>query len=54
MELKIDDKYSIVLNDNPYEFYATRYGERWRNLVGDGLILAMAYKLEELMEQPND
>lgn len=53
MELKINDKYSIVLNDgndgNPFEFYATRYGERWRELAGDNLVLAMVYALENLM-----
>ena len=47
MELKINDRYSIVLNDKPFEFYATRYGERWRELAGDNLVLAMIYKLRE-------
>jgi hypothetical protein len=47
MKLKIDDKYSIVRQDNPYEFYATRYGERWRELVGDGLVLALVQHIEQ-------
>ena len=50
MKLKIDDRYSIVLNNNPWEFYATRYGEKWRDLTGDNLVLAMVHKLEESQE----
>lgn len=50
--LKIDDenKYGIVLNEKPYKFYATRYGEEWQNLVGNNLVLAMYYRIERLTE----
>lgn len=48
--IKIDDKYSIVLQEKPYEFRATRYDEQWRDLVGDGLVLAMTYKIQEMQE----
>ena len=45
----MDGKYTVV---NELEegggFRALRYGEEWRNLAGDNLILAMAYEIEEL------
>ncbi len=42
-------KYTIILNDGPlYEFKAFRYGEEWRDLVGDGLILSLVHKIIEL------
>lgn len=30
------------------EFYAERYGEYWRDLNGDNLIMAMMYEIERL------
>lgn len=51
--LKIDDKYEIVvdLDNNNSEFKCLRYGEEWRDLVGDNLFLSMFYRIQELEEQ---
>ena len=47
----MDGKYTVV---NELEegggFRALRYGEEWRNLVGDNLVLSMAYEIEYLRE----
>jgi hypothetical protein len=45
-------KYTVVneLNEGG-KFYALRYGEEWRSLAGDNLILAMFYKIEQLTER---
>jgi hypothetical protein len=51
MELKINNKYTIIEDLPNGVFKATRHGEEWRNLVGDNLILSMAYKIEELEEE---
>jgi hypothetical protein len=51
MELKIDNKYTIVEDLRNGVFKATRYGEEWRNLVGDNLILAMVSKIEEMEKE---
>lgn len=53
-----EGKYEIVLNTkgNKMNFYAKRYGEYWRNLIGDNLILAMYFRinyLTELLEENN-
>ncbi|WP_002145547.1 hypothetical protein [Bacillus cereus] len=49
-EIKLEDgKYTVVneLSDGG-GLHALRYGEEWRNLAGDNLILAMFHKIEEL------
>ncbi len=46
----VDGKY-IVSHDNGYNFKALRYGKKWRDLTGDGLILALVHKIEELEDQ---
>ena len=45
-------KYTVVnaLNEGG-GFKALRYGEEWRNLVGDGLVLAMFHEIERLIEE---
>ena len=43
-------KYTLILEDNGKKFYALRYGEEWRDLIGDNLILAMFYRMKELEE----
>jgi len=45
-----DGKYTVVLVDNGKEFKALRYGEEWRDLAGEGMILAMFYRIQELEE----
>lgn len=51
MQFKIDlqdGKYTYVF-DNGNQ-YALRYGESWRDLVGDNLVYAMACRIQELEE----
>ena len=51
-----DDLVKVSLEGGKYEViqsaegraYALRYGEPWRELVGDTLTLSMAYRIEEL------
>ena len=45
----LDGKYTIQ-HDNGTNFKALRYGEEWRDLTGDGLMLALVEKIEELQE----
>jgi len=40
-------KYEIIEDLARGNFKATRYGEEWRNLVGDKLMLALFSRLEE-------
>jgi len=35
-------------------FKALRYDEEWRDLVGDNLVLAMFYEIQNLREQLED
>ncbi len=44
-----DGKYAVIHN-NGQGLHALRYGEQWRNLAGDNLVMAMAYEIEELRE----
>lgn len=39
-------KYTVIQDDTG-RLTALRYGEPWRDCCGDGLILALAYELEE-------
>lgn len=46
-----DGKYKVILrngNDEGYCFHAERFGESWRYLTGDKLILAMFNRIKEL------
>lgn len=45
-----DGKYTIVQPEDGVS-YALRYGERWRELLGDSLMLSAAYEIEELRER---
>lgn len=49
-KIKIDDKYEIEIGGTPY-VNAKRYGYNWRDCTGDGLIMAMAYRIQELEEK---
>ena len=42
-----DGKYALRKSKDGV-LWADRYGEPWRNLVGDNLIAAMLYTIEEL------
>jgi hypothetical protein len=45
-----DGKYTVVMSQNG-GLYALRYGEPWRDCIGDGLILALAQEVEELRDK---
>lgn len=52
-ETRIDlcnGKYT-VLHCNGANLVALRYGNTWRDLAGDGLILALCQRIEELEEE---
>jgi len=44
-------KYIIVLTEKTCTFHALRYGQPWRDLTGDNLILSLFHKVEELKEE---
>lgn len=46
-------KYEVVVESAPghHRFHALRYGEPWRDLTGDGMIMAMLYRIQELEEK---
>ena len=47
LEVKVlDGKYTLIQDDKG-KLYALRYGEPWRDCVGDGLICALGYELSE-------
>lgn len=47
-----DNKYTIIFYDDG-SLKALRYGEHWRDLTGDGLVLAMLQEIDDLKEQIN-
>lgn len=48
----LDGKYTVIQKANGGT-YALRYGEEWRDCVGDGLILALAQRIDELEKEKN-
>jgi hypothetical protein len=47
-----DGKYTIISElENGGGLTALRYGEEWRNLAGDKLILALTYLVHDLQEE---
>lgn len=48
----VNDKYTVI-HENGTGLRAIRYGCVYRDLIGDGLILAMAQRIEDL-EEIND
>lgn len=46
--ITLDDGKYVVLHNNGSDFRALRHGEPWRDLTGDGLVLAMAQRIQEL------
>lgn len=48
-----DGKYTVEHNHGA-GLCARRYGQLWRDLTGDGLVLAMAQEIEQLREQLAD
>ena len=49
----MNDKYEVVVDATASNlaFYANRYGEAWRDLAGDKLVMAMFYRIQELEEK---
>lgn len=43
-----DGKYTIVENLLEGEFECLRYGEKWRDLSGNNMVLSMFYRIKEL------
>jgi hypothetical protein len=43
-------KYRVIFNEKTGELRALRYGEEWRELIGDKLILVMLQDYLELKE----
>lgn len=47
-------KYTVMYDENnQYPMKCLRYGEEWRDLVGDNLIFWLCAKIEELGEKIN-
>lgn len=51
--IDLDNKYTILFKPGT-QFEALRYGEKWRSLVGDGLILALCHEIIRLEEELNE
>lgn len=51
-KIELDDGKYTVVNElfDGGGFYALRYGEKWRNLVGDKLVYAMFSEIERLRD----
>jgi len=49
----LDGKYTVVLSSEGY-LRALRYGQPWRDCVGDGLILTLAQDIETLTKRLTD
>lgn len=45
-----DGKYTIIMEDNGH-LKALRYGKEWRDLVGDGMVLALAQEVQNLRDK---
>lgn len=43
-----DGKYTLVMD--PTGLRALRYGEDWRDLIGDGFVMALGHEILELRE----
>lgn len=46
--IELENGKYTVCHDDGANFHAKRYGEPWRRLEGDGLVLAMAHEIERL------
>lgn len=50
-----NEKYTIVYDEtNSFPEKCLRYGEKWRNLVGDNLMFWLCQRIEELEEELDD
>ena len=48
-----DGKYEVILDQTggTSKFYALRYGEEWRSLTGDNLVLCMFQRIQDLEDK---
>lgn len=44
-------KYTLKLTNNGDRFKCERYGQPWRNLIGDNMVLSMFYEILRLREE---
>lgn len=49
INVRVNSKYTVVFTKSG-KLWANRYGEYWRDCLGDGLILAMAQEIEDLRD----
>ena len=45
-----EGKYTLI-HENGQRFRALRYGEEWRDLTGDGMVLALVQHIEDLQSE---
>ena len=52
MKIVLDGgKYTLVFEEDTGKLYALRYGEKWRDCLGDGFILALGQHIVWLVEK---
>jgi hypothetical protein len=49
-----DGKYTILFDETTGALEAQRYGQKWRDLTGDGMVLAMLQEIQVLREAIGD
>lgn len=49
--IEVDSGKYTVVHENGADLHALRHGEPWRDLCGDGFVLAMAQEIEALREK---
>ena len=45
-----DGKYTVIMTKDG-NLRALRYGEEWRDLVGDGMVLSLAQEIDDLRQK---
>lgn len=48
IKLELQDGKYTIYHQNGENFRCLRYGKPWRNLVGDGMVLALVQEIERL------
>lgn len=52
VDIELDNgKYHIIADEGMKDFRALRYGKEWRDLCGDGMILALCHEIADLKDQ---
>ncbi len=49
--ISVEDGKYIVVHDNGANLHCLRHGRPWRDLLGDGMVLALVQRIEELESQ---